>query len=144
MQINKIVLDANQFVSAILKPDSNPGQILEMVRRREMDLLLSHPIISEISRVLSYPKLVTIHGMDYNTQTRFLRGLIIAGRIVNPEISVNIVTDDPTDNKYIECAVAGNADALITGDKHLLVLKAYENVPIITPAQWLQQISGME
>lgn len=144
MQINKIVLDANQFVSAILKPDSNPGQILEMVRRREVDLLLTHPIIAEISRVLSYPKLVRIHGMDHNTQNRFLRGLIIAGRIVNPEISVNIVTDDPTDNKYIECAVAGNADALITGDKHLLVLQAYENVPIITPAQWLQRISGMK
>lgn len=140
----RIVLDANQFVSALLKPESNPGQVLEMVKRREADLLISRPIIAEISRVLSYPKLVKIHGMDHNTQNRFLRGLIIVGHMVNPEVTVNIVTDDPSDNKYIECAVAGNADALITGDKHLLVLQAYENIPIITPAQWLQRISGME
>ena len=100
----RIVLDANQFVSALLKPESNPGQVLEMVKRREADLLISRPIIAEISRVLSYPKLVKIHGMDHNTQNSFLRGLIIVGHMVNPEITVNIVTDDPSDNKYIECA----------------------------------------
>ncbi len=143
MQIQKIVLDANQFVSAILKPDSNPGQILEMVRHRHVDLLLSRPIIAEISRVLAYPKLAKIHRMDHNTQNRFLRALVIVGRMVNPDISVNVVADDPTDNKYIECAVSGNADALITGDKHLLVLKTYGNIPIITPAQWIKQITGV-
>lgn len=84
MRPQRLVLDANQFVSAILKPDSNSGRILEMVRQRQAVLLLSKPIVPEIGRVLAYPKLVRLHGMDGHTQNRFLRAMVTVGCLVHP------------------------------------------------------------
>ena len=57
----KIVIDANLFASGLIKPDSNPGRILDLIERNQVELILSPPIIREIKRILLYPRLQKYH-----------------------------------------------------------------------------------
>ncbi|MBI5050870.1 MAG: putative toxin-antitoxin system toxin component, PIN family [Nitrospirae bacterium] len=67
---------------------------------------------------------------------RYIGGIAI---IVNPEITLSIVNEDPADNKIIECAVASNASYIITGDRnHLLPITDYKGVKILSPAEFLR------
>jgi len=59
-----VVIDTNVFISAVLKPRSNPGKILELIRRNELELILSPDILSEMERVLEYPELRRMHGLS--------------------------------------------------------------------------------
>ena len=60
----KVVLDANQFISALLRPQGKPAQILEFIRERKIRLLISEPIEEEIARVLLYPRLQKVHRLS--------------------------------------------------------------------------------
>ena len=62
--------------------------------------------------------------------------------IVKPTEKLNIVKDDPDDNKIIECAVEGSADYIISQDNHLLNLKEYKGIKIIKPEEFLSLISN--
>jgi len=63
---------------------------------------------------------------------------LLNSEIVVPKEKLHIVYKDPTDNKIVECAVAGNADYIVSGDKHLLDLKRYGGIDIISPARFLK------
>jgi len=69
----KIVIDANIFVSALLIPDSKPAQVLDLVRARKVELLISKNILSEIERVLRYPKIVNRHQRSSEELKAFIR-----------------------------------------------------------------------
>lgn len=58
--------------------------------------------------------------------------------VVKPTITLDAVPDDPDDNRVLECALAGDADFIVTGDKHLLRLGAYKHIPILTVRKFLQ------
>jgi hypothetical protein len=133
----RLVLDANQFISAMLKPDSNPGHIFHMVRQESVLLLCSPPILEEWARVFNYPKLQRLHGLSLQEQKRHLDNLATLCVLVTPSRHVDVVQNDPSDTMYLECALEGRADAIITGDKHLLTLKEYASIPILRPDQWL-------
>ncbi len=61
------------------------------------------------------------------------------GVIVIPKESINIIKEDPDDNKFIEAAIAGKADLIVSQDRHLLKLKNYGKIKIITPEEFLKQ-----
>ena len=54
-----------------------------------------------------------------------------------PDVKLNIIEEDPSDNKYLECAVSAGAQYIVSGDKHLLGLRSYQGVEILTPAAFL-------
>ncbi len=60
------------------------------------------------------------------------------GKLVHPEIKSNVIKDDPSDNMYLECAIEGEADFIISGDKHLKDLKSYKGIKIIDPVTFLK------
>lgn len=133
----RIVLDANQFVSALLKPGSNPARIISLLREDKVKLLMSEEIISEISNVLLYPKILKRHGKPTEYIAGFIRKLRAVSIMVNVGLTIDAVKDDPSDNKYLECAVEGGADFIISGDRHLKDLKVFRGIRIVNPADFI-------
>lgn len=133
----KAVLDANVFVSALVNTRGTPNLIIDHWYKESFELLVSDAIIDEISRVLRYPKIVKLHKLTELEIMEFLTLLRKESRFVSPGDKLDVSSDE-SDNRYIECAIAGNADFLVSGDKkHLLPLKEYRGIRIINPATFL-------
>src|SRR5262249_377254 len=130
------VLDANVFVSAILSPTGIPGRIVVALRKEQFSIVISTVILAEIGRVLRYPRIKKRHGLPEKEIEAFLAHLIPLGVITPGRLSLSVVADDPTDDRYIECAVEGGADYIVSGDAHLLRLRRYEDIQIVTPKEF--------
>lgn len=133
----KVVLDANVYVSAFINTHSTPKQIINLWRAEAIELLTSDPILSEINMVLRYPRIAERHKMSELELQEFLTLLREESRLVIPKERLQISSDD-IDNRYLECAEAGGAEFLVTGDKkHLPPIGQYQGVRIVSPATFL-------
>lgn len=138
----RVILDANQFVSAVLVPVGHPAQILQAWRARRFELVLSPSITAEIRRVLLYPRLQRKHGWSVDQIDNFLAEIIAAATIIPDGPAVQAVPGDATDDKYVACALAVGADYLVSGDDHLLQLTEYQGIPIVSPVIFLKDVIG--
>jgi uncharacterized protein len=130
----RVVVDANVFVSAALKPHSKPAQIIGLVKKGKIALVLSQAILEELRKVFRYPKIKKELRLSVSEIDETL-GKITAGAVLTPvNIKISAVKDDPEDNRYLECAVEGQADYIISGDRHLTQLKFFQGIIIIDPA----------
>ena len=127
----RILVDANVFVSALLKPGSNPDRILRFVRSGGASLLLSDTICDEYLRVLTYPKIVARLQSTPSELVEFVEKLRFVALFVPGQLSLPPLAADVSDTKYLECAVEGRADMIVSGDRHLLDLVAYRGVRIV-------------
>lgn len=134
MQI-PVVLDTNVILSAILF-GGKPRQIFEMALRGKIQIYLSEPLIEEISAVLHRPK---FHCAPEAIQI-ILSELISIAKRVEPKRRISIIDDDPEDNRVLECASEANVRFLVTGDSHLLNIKKYGRVRVVTPDQFLEMM----
>jgi putative PIN family toxin of toxin-antitoxin system len=136
----RAVLDANQFISAVLVPVGHPAQILDAWRQNQLEILVSPAILAETRRVLLYPRLQRRHGWDEAQVDAFLEGLLSSAILTSGDTDIRDVVDDPTDNKYLACALEGHADYIITGDQHLLRLDPWRGIRIVPPAVFLDTV----
>ena len=136
----RAVLDANVLVSAVLSPVGVPGQILDEWRAERFALLVSAPILEEIARVLEYPRIARGHRWPQAKVQEFVAELGNAAILTPGEITLNVVRNDPDDNRYLECAVEGDADYLVSGDQDLLALREHRGIRIVTPKTFLQAL----
>lgn len=103
----RVVIDANVFVSAALKPHSKPAQIIDLVKEGKIALVLSHAILEELRQVFRYPKIrkelrLTVSEIDETLAE------IGQGAVLTPgNLKIGAIKDDPEDNRYLECAVEG-------------------------------------
>ncbi len=133
----RAVLDANVFVSGILT-ESAPRKILRAWRAGQFHLVASPATLSEIGRVLRYPKIARRHHWS-ETEIRDFMDSLDALAIVTPrELRLQVVAADPADDRYLECAVEGEAACIVTGDRHLLALGAYREIEILSPREFLE------
>jgi len=133
----KIVLDANLFASALIKPDSNPGKILGLVHQNQVELILSPAVIKEIKRILLYPKIKKYHRKTAEEIDAYFDDILMFAWIVEGNETVEVIKDDPTDNKYLACASEGEADYIVSGDHHLLNIENYQEIEIIKAKAFL-------
>jgi putative PIN family toxin of toxin-antitoxin system len=139
----RIVLDTNLFVSALLKPGSNPDLILHSVKDEKVLLLMSDSICHEISRVLTYPKIRKRLTASDEELKNFMQ-LLGAVAIITPgTLNLPPLNADPDDTKYLVCAVEGHADFIVSGDHHLTDLVMYRGIPVVTPADFIQILSTL-
>jgi len=134
----KIVVDANLFASGLIKPNSNPGKILDLIKQNQVELILSPAIIREKKRILLYPKLRKYHRKTAQEIDAYFEDILKFAWIVEGEGIVDIIKDDPSDNKYLACAYEGDADYIVSGDRHLLDLKVYQGIHIINASAFLK------
>jgi len=134
----KIILDTNVFVSALINPHGKPSQILDCVFENKLRLFLSAPIIEELEQVLNYPKLVKRHGLEEEEVEEFISSLLSITSLVREEQTIKAIPCDPSDDKFLSCAISAKADCIISGDEHLLNLDEYAGIRIVTPARFLE------
>ena len=129
----KVVFDTNIFISAFVIPGSQAEKaVLRIIEGRDV-LLLSKGILDELLTVLS-----TKFSRDKEEISRVAVILSEIGEWVVPSEKIKVLNDDP-DNRILECAVSGNADVIVTGDKELLRLRGYERTKIISLKEYLRE-----
>lgn len=128
----RIVLDV--LVSAI-GWEGPPSRILRACRRGRLDLVLSPALLDELVRVLAYPKLARLAA--HPDLPNILAWLHRPEHLVVPTRAIDAVAEDPPDNRVLEAAVAGRAEAIVSGDDHLLRLGGFEGIPIVTAAAFV-------
>ncbi len=129
----KVVLDTNVVVSAAISTDGNPALIFEMLILEDIKNYTTQEIIDEIKEVLQRPRItkrISVVEQEFiiSTFEKFSEK-IISG------IKFEEIKDDPDDNKFLECAVSASADFIISGDGHLLNLKEFRGIKIVSPAE---------
>jgi putative PIN family toxin of toxin-antitoxin system len=133
----RAVLDANVFISAVISDRGAPKRIIDYWREEAFELLTSEAILEEIEQVLKYPRIAALHKLSEAELNEFLALLREENRLVFSSEQLD-VSRDGTDNRYIEYAVAGGADYLVTGDKmHLLPIGEYQGIRIVSPATFV-------
>ena len=136
----RVILDANVFVSAALKPSSKLAQIIDLVTEGRIVLVLSQSILAELKRVFRYPKIRNELRLSANEIDEALADIAQAAIITPGKLRISAIKDDPEDNRYLECAVEGQADFIISGDHHLTDLKVFRGIKIVDPATFLEII----
>ena len=130
----KVVLDANIFVSALISNQGNPAKILDKWKEREIEVVVSSAIIAEIHRVTGYERLQKKYKRIREEREGLIDDLRGFATLVEPQQKLSVVQADESDNRYLECAVEGGANYIVTGDPHLLDIGNYQGINIITPA----------
>ncbi|MBE5228404.1 MAG: putative toxin-antitoxin system toxin component, PIN family [Microcystis sp.] len=129
----RFVFDANVIVSAFLFKNSPPRLALETAKNQGI-IILSETVIDELSNVLSRSKFDRY--LAKSIRQELLETLVEASLLVQPSESIDECRD-AKDNKYLELAISGHAESLITGDEDLLVLNPFRNIKIITVLEFL-------
>ncbi len=130
----KLVFDTNIVVSALLTKQSVARDALDKGRSLG-EILLSLEVIEELYRVLSRPAFDRY--IDEEDRIRFLNLLVKEAVLVEIEEHIQECRD-PKDDKFLELAVNGKSDLLVTGDQDLQVLNPFREIPIISPRQFLE------
>jgi putative PIN family toxin of toxin-antitoxin system len=126
----RLVLDTNVLVSALISTRRNPARLLD-VAGKDYSLFISKEILSELEGVISRDKF----GFSSEKIDSAIEAILSFSEVVNPEIKLDVVKSDPDDNKILECAIVCGASYIVSGDKHLLNLKEYKNIEIISPKE---------
>ena len=134
--MKRVVIDTNVLVSALLF-GGIPGKLVPLWKEGRIQPLCSKGIIEEYLRVLAYPKFkLTEKEIDFILSREILPWF----DIVTVPAGRPFVKNDPQDDIFIWCAVEGKADALVSGDDHLLKLKR-SPVPILPASNFLKRIN---
>ena len=129
----RVVLDTNVVVSALLLSDSVPRQAFD----KALDIgeiIISTPVLLELAEVLARDKLKKY--LTEQQRMRFLVALLKESELVRITEQISDCRD-PNDNKFLELAVCGNADVLVSGDGDLLVLNPFRGIAVLTPRDFL-------
>lgn len=127
----KAVLDTNIFVSALFWKGA-PHTVVRTGIAGEFVMIASPAIISELQETV-----VVKFGFPDEDARDYLRLIALHAFLVEPREEPHIVAADPSDDKILACAVAGSADFIVTGDKHLLSLRDFSGIRIVTPSSFL-------
>lgn len=130
----RIVLDTNVFVSTVL--GYTLGAIIDHWQASDFVLIVSNEIVQEYLGILRRPKFhLTSEIIDPIMAQIFQRA-----EFVTPDVQINIIENDPSDNKFLEAALAGQAIYVVSGDKHLLELGYYQGIRMITAHEFLSYL----
>ena len=130
----KAVLDTNVLISAVISTGT-PHDVLAAGFEGEYQIVVSVATLTEFREtLLKYPDRFHMDEEDVQTEVETVRYF---AEFVNPKEDIEAVEDDPDDDKFLEAALAGNVDYLVSGDKHLLDLDSFRGIEIITPREFL-------
>jgi putative PIN family toxin of toxin-antitoxin system len=136
----RVVLDTNVFVSAILTPEGPPAKILEMALAGNIRLVISPPILREIGQVFQHPKIQNLlkkRGITPKEVEKVVLKILKASFLTLGQLSLEGFSRDPADDMVISCAVEGEANFIISGDRDLTDLESFNEIRILAPAAFL-------
>jgi putative PIN family toxin of toxin-antitoxin system len=127
----KVVIDTNVFISGIFWK-GHPNKVLNLWKEGKITLVVSADTLFEFTRVMNDFKIQLPQDMIRQWTNLILRNSIL----VEPKEKIGVVKDDPEDNMFMEAAVAGDAEYIISQDKHLLKLKSYKRIKVVKPEEF--------
>lgn len=129
----KVVFDSNILIAALLFPGGRAEAAVANIFDGVDDLVISRPIIQEVLSVLA-----SKFSRDKEELSRVAVVLGDMGQIVEPSRRLSVLRDEP-DNRILECAVEGNAEAIVTGDKAMLAIGEYEGIRMVALVDYLKK-----
>lgn len=132
----KVVLDTNVIISILLWKGKT-RKILDLTQNGKVDIITSDKIITELKKVITYPKFLILVNQSNLTSGRLVRRYLESVKLVKDRYLLKIIEDDPSDNIVLSCALSAKADFIVSGDKHLLNLKKFQNIPILSPKEFI-------
>src|SRR5579863_7945092 len=133
----RVVVDTNVFLSGLLRESSTPGQVAARARRNAI-VLVSQATMQELADVLAETKFDR-----YLTVEQRLQFIRLIASIAEHVPIIHLVREcrDPKDDKFLEVALNGRADVIITGDDDLLRMHPWRGIEIVTPANYLKTLT---
>lgn len=127
----RVVIDTNIFISGLVF-GGLPRTVLQLSEEGAFTLVVVAPIQEEVKRILSEK-----FQWSEKEVAHALKKLWRTSRIVNPKVKLTIC-QDPDDDRVLECAVEAGADFVVSGDRHLLKLRKFHNIAIVTAREFVQ------
>ncbi|MGH8209910.1 MAG: putative toxin-antitoxin system toxin component, PIN family [Steroidobacteraceae bacterium] len=132
----RVVPDTNILISALMF-GGLPGTFLDLAFLQSFQLVTSSILLDELDEKLRLKFKVAPADADF-IRARLEKSAIL----VTPDVSLAVIKDDPDDDRVLECAIAGKADYVVSGDRHLLTLGAYEGIPILSVRRFMDAIDA--
>lgn len=129
----RVICDTNVLISGILF-GGKPRELLQLCSSGKITNFTSPELLKEVEEVLLRVKF----GLDQEQVYGIIRLFRNTFSIVRPESRISVIAADPDDNRILEAASAANADAIISGDAHLLDLAVWNGIPIVNPDSFLK------
>lgn len=137
--MKKVVLDTNALISGLLW-DGNEATIIEKAEKREIQLFISPKILEEVEGVLKREKFTKrLEGKEYTVEKAVAKIALIS-TLIEPNINIKEIKEDSDDNRILECALAAEAEFIISGDSHLLRVAEYKGISILSASRFVRQI----
>ncbi len=133
----RIVVDTNVMIAAILW-QGPPHRILELAEKGQVSLCATPSVLEELQEVLERSKFRKQLQNRATSIEEIMSGLLPLVELYEPTAVPNAVPTDPDDEIFIECALSADAPFLISGDNHLLRLRKYRRIRIVTPTEFLR------
>lgn len=139
----RAVLDSSVLISAFLTPAGVSGQVLDAFEQGAFTLCLSKEILGETrtSLIKKVKRIRNYYAYPDEQVDRFLANLAALGELALELPMLRVVPDDPKDDMIVATAVKTKADYLVSGDRHLLSMEAYDGIQIITTRAFLTLIA---
>lgn len=134
----RVVLDTNIIVSATILRKGHSAQVLDLWREEKIELAVSLPILEEMRKVLKRARIIKQQSMAQQDVKALIEGFRESGVLTSGRLDLEVVREDPEDDKFIICAVEARADYIVSGDTHLLKLKEYQGIRIVPPREFLR------
>jgi putative PIN family toxin of toxin-antitoxin system len=133
----RVVVDTNILVRALIVPHGTVGPVLLRLRQGDYVLLYTHSFLEELVDVLHRPRIRLKYGLTEQDIETIVGLILLRGEAVAPQEHI-AACRDPKDDKFLEVAVSGKADVLVTGDEDLLVLHPFAGILILSSAAFLR------
>ena len=133
------VIDTGVLVGALLRRQGTTGEVLRALRDDRFTIVYSTPIVVEIIDVLGREPFRTKYNIQPEDITILINLIRLRGDLVVPRRLLKVCRD-PKDDKFLEAALAGKADVIVSGDDDLLVLTPFEEIPILLLAEFLARL----
>lgn len=131
----KVVLDTNILISAFIFPGGPPEAVYRAVLDGRVELVTSPPLLAELGRVLADK-----FGWEPPLGAEAVAQVARVAIVVRPEERVEVVLDDPDDDRVLEAAAAGGAEVIVSDDRHLLRLRSWNGIRIENAAAYLNRL----
>ena len=131
------VLDTNVIISALLSSGGAPARILDKWEEGVFDAAVSEPLLEELERALGYDRITPYLELSGIVVEDLIRQLRETALVVDPEHTLQVIEEDPEDDRVLECALRAGAPYIVSGDHHLLDLGEYQGIQILPPAGFL-------
>ncbi len=136
----KAVIDTNLFVSGLFGSNTISTKLQSYWINLDFILVTSINIMKEVNRVFHYPRIQERFNPQEETLKRFFRLVFRKAIITKDKYKTDKIIEDPTDNKFLGCALEGKADYVVSRDPHLRNIKHYQGIQIVDASMFVKKV----